>query len=100
WPDHLARFRRDCAACHVPLSASDSDLSTTAWELVRRNGVAGRELQLVTFATPGPPGGPPTLGSYTYPVPVGRYRPFFESGVHLVTAGCHPLGPGTLLSPR
>jgi branched-chain amino acid aminotransferase len=100
WPDHLARFRRDCAACQIPLSPADAELTTVAEELVRRNAGPHEELQLVTFATPGPSGGPPTLGLYTYPVPVEKYRPFFESGVHLVTAGCHPAGPGLLLSPR
>lgn len=98
WPDHLARLRRDCAACHVPLEAGDETITATAEELVRRNGEPGIELQLVTIATPGPSNGPPTLGMYTYPVPVGRYRSFFETGIHLVTAGCHP--PGTLLPPR
>jgi len=100
WPDHLARFRRDCAACHVPLAATDAEVTAIATELVRRNAGSGEELQLVTFATPGPPGGPPTLGMYTYPVPVEKYRPFFASGVHVVTAGCHPAGPGVLPSPR
>ncbi len=71
-----------------------------AEELIRRNAETGVELQLVTFATPGQPGGTPTLGMYTYPVPVVRYRPFFEAGVHLVTAGCHPAVSGSLLSPR
>jgi branched-chain amino acid aminotransferase len=99
WPDHLARLRRDCAACHVPLAATDVELTTRANELIRQNAAANGELQLVTIATPGPPGGPPTLGMYTYPVPVEVYRPFFASGVHLVTAGCHPAGPGLLLSP-
>jgi branched-subunit amino acid aminotransferase/4-amino-4-deoxychorismate lyase len=37
---------------------------------------------------------------YTYPVPVEKYRPFFESGVRLVTAGCQPAGDGMLLSSR
>jgi branched-chain amino acid aminotransferase len=98
WPDHLARFRRDCGVCHVPLAAGDDELTTAAADLIRRNAEPGVELQLVTFATPGPPGGPPTLGMYTYPVPVERYRPFFESGVQLVTAGCHFTGP--FLPPR
>jgi branched-subunit amino acid aminotransferase/4-amino-4-deoxychorismate lyase len=100
WPDHRARFRRDCAACHVPLTGTDVELTAVAAELVRRNVGPGGDLQLVTFATPGPPDGLPTLGMYTYPVPVEKYRPFFESGVHLVTAGCHPTGPGLLLPPR
>src|SRR4051794_24252713 len=67
WPDHLARFRRDCTTCHVPLEPTDAELTVIAEELVLRNAAAGAELQLVTFATPGPPGGPPTLGMYTYP---------------------------------
>ncbi|HEY2783827.1 MAG TPA: aminotransferase class IV [Fimbriiglobus sp.] len=100
WPDHLARFRRDSAACHIPVDRSDDELTATAAELVRRNVTSPDELQLVTVATPGQAGGPPTLGMYTYPVPVARYRPFFESGIHLVTAGCHPTVPGSLLSPR
>lgn len=100
WSDHLSRFRRDCAACHIPLDRSDAELTAAAAELVWRNAGPGVELQLVTFATPGQPGGTPTLGMYTYPVPVVRYRPFFEAGVHLVTAGCHPAVSGSLLSPR
>src|SRR5574338_1188669 len=57
WPDHLARFRRDCAACYVPLEAPDDYLTVTAEELVSHNAKllpAGGELQLVTFATTGP----------------------------------------------
>jgi branched-chain amino acid aminotransferase len=94
WPDHLARFRRDCEACYVPLEASDEHLTATAEELVAHNAKLfppGGELQLVTFATPGPLGfylgeaasGPPTLGMVTYPVPFARYRPFFTEGVTL-----------------
>ncbi|MFO0798139.1 MAG: aminotransferase class IV [Gemmataceae bacterium] len=99
WADHLARFRRDCAACFVPLAATDADLTAIATELVARNGAllpADGELQVVTFATPGPLGfyvgepanGPPTLGMVTYPVP-GRYRRFAEEGVTLAVAGTH-----------
>lgn len=94
WRDHLARFRRDCAACYVPLDAANDYLTVTAEELVSRNSKlqpAGGELQLVTFATPGPLGyylggatnGPPTLGMMTYPVPFARYRSFFTEGVTL-----------------
>lgn len=94
WPDHLARFRHDCAACHVPLEATDEQLTPTAAELVSHNAKLlppGGELQLVTFATPGPLGfylgeaanGPPTLGMVTYPLPFARYRPFFTEGVTL-----------------
>jgi branched-chain amino acid aminotransferase len=98
WPDHLARFRRDCDTCHVPLAATDAELTATAEELVGHNArllPPGGELQLVTFATPGPLGfylgdaanGPPTLGMVTYPVPVARYRRFFADGVTLAVAG-------------
>jgi len=90
WADHLARFRHDCEACFVPLEASDAELTEAAETIVRANAAAG-DLQLVTFATPGPLGiytgegnGPPTLGMVTYPVPIARYRPFFERGVTLV----------------
>jgi branched-subunit amino acid aminotransferase/4-amino-4-deoxychorismate lyase len=98
WPDHLARFRRDCTACYVPLEATDAQLTAAAEELVAHNAKLlppGGELQLVTFATPGPlgfylgdaPSGPPTLGMATYPLPFARYRPFFTEGVTLALAG-------------
>jgi branched-chain amino acid aminotransferase len=109
WPDHLARFRRDCAACYVPLEATDAQITATAEELVAHNAgllPPGGELQLVTFATPGPlgfylgdgPSGPPTFGMATYPLPFARYRPFFTGGVTLAVAGVHPTG-STLLPP-
>jgi branched-chain amino acid aminotransferase len=89
WADHLARFRRDCETCFVPLEATDHELTEAAGTLVQANA-AGGELQVVTFATPGPLGiytgegnGPPTLGMVTYPVPVERFRPFFTEGVVL-----------------
>jgi branched-chain amino acid aminotransferase len=98
WPDHLARFRRDCAVCYVPLDATDEQLTATAEELVAHNAKLlppGGELQLVTFATPGPLGfylgdsanGPPTLGMVTYPLPFARYRPFFTEGAKLAVGG-------------
>ena len=101
WPDHLARFRRDCAACYVPLEMTDGQLTATAEELVAHNAKllpAGGELQLVTFATPGPLGfylgdaanGPPTLGMATYPLPFARYRPFFTEGATLALVGTDP----------
>jgi branched-chain amino acid aminotransferase len=108
WPDHLARFRRDCAACYVPLEARDEQLTATAEELVAHNAKllpVGGELQLVTFATPGPLGfylgesanGPPTLGMATYPLPFARYRPFFTEGVRLCVAGHQPDAEGAVL---
>ncbi|VTS03280.1 branched-chain amino acid aminotransferase : Aminotransferase class IV OS=Planctomyces brasiliensis (strain ATCC 49424 / DSM 5305 / JCM 21570 / NBRC 103401 / IFAM 1448) GN=Plabr_3516 PE=3 SV=1: Aminotran_4 [Gemmata massiliana] len=111
WPDHLARFRRDCAACFVPLTATDEHLTATAEELVAHNTALltpGSELQLVTFATPGPLGfylgeannGPPTIGMVTYPLPFARYRRFFTEGVSLAVAGTQSSDPGDLLPPR
>jgi len=98
WPDHLARFRRDCQTCYVPLEFSDEQLTAVAEELVAHNAKLlppGGELQLVTFATPGPLGvylgesanGPPTLGMVTYPLPFARYRRFFAEGVTLALVG-------------
>lgn len=110
WPDHLARFRRDCATCYVPLEATDEQLTAAAEELVAHNAKLlppGGELQLVTFATPGPLGfyvgganGPPTLGMATYPLPFGRYRAFFTEGVTLALAGVQSAGMYDLLPPQ
>lgn len=93
WAVHLARFRHDCQHCYVPLSLSDEELTQTAKKLIELNW-QNQELQLVTFATPGPLGfylnesidGPPTIGMMTYPVPINRYRHFFTEGVTLVAA--------------
>jgi branched-chain amino acid aminotransferase len=107
WPDHLARFRRDCAACFVPLPPSDDELTGMAAELVRKNGALIRpehELALITFVTPGPIGyysgepggagdGPPTLGMHTFPLPFERYRRFFTEGVSVAVPRSHALSP-------
>ena len=103
WPDHLARFRRDCAACHVPLPCPDAELTAAADRLVAHNAQLLAEpddLALITFATPGPPGymtgrtenGPPTVGMHTFPLPVARYRRFFTEGVTLEVVGSLPTG--------
>lgn len=110
WPDHLARFRRDCKTCYVPLDATDEQLTATAEELVAHNAKLlppGGELQLVTFATPGPLGfylgestnGPPTLSMVTYPLPFARYRSFFTGGVTLALAGMHGRNADSVLPP-
>src|SRR5262245_4798156 len=110
-PEHLARFRHDCDECHIPLEATDSQLTATAEELVSHNAKllpVGSELQLVTFATPGPLGfylgesanGPPTLGMATYPLPFARYRPFFTEGVTLAVAGFQASDPADILPPE
>ncbi|QEL15785.1 aminotransferase class IV [Limnoglobus roseus] len=102
WADHLARFRRDCERCFVPLVATDAELSRTAEELLAQNLPLSPlgELHVVTAATPGPPGGPPTLAMTTYPIRVERYRPFFTQGVRLVVAGTQASEPTDLLPPR
>ncbi len=103
WPDHLARLRRDCAACHVPLPYSDADLTAAAERLVTHNAELigeGDDFALVTFATPGPLGylagaaedGPPTIGMHTVPLPRHRYRRFFTDGVTLAVVGALPTG--------
>ncbi|HEX4607308.1 MAG TPA: aminotransferase class IV [Urbifossiella sp.] len=110
WPDHLARFRRDCATCYVPLAATDAELTAIAEDLIARNGPLlppGGELQVATFATPGPLGfyvgepanGPPTLGMATYPVPA-RYDRFVAEGVTLAVAGHHGTRTSDLLPPK
>jgi branched-subunit amino acid aminotransferase/4-amino-4-deoxychorismate lyase len=110
WSDHLERFRRDCATCYVPLEKSDVQLTAIAEELVAHNAALlppGGELQLVTFATPGPlgfyvggtPNGPPTLGMVTYPLPFARYRPFFTEGVTLAEVQKHDLAPEEVVPP-
>jgi branched-chain amino acid aminotransferase len=95
WPDHLERLRRDCATCFIPLAVDDTELTAAAHDLVARNArllEPRQELALVTFATPGPVAmyaadrnqdGPPTLCLHTIPLPLQRYRPFFEQGVSL-----------------
>ena len=104
WADHLARFRRNCETCFVPLEAMDHEITEAAETLVQANA-ARVEVQVVTFATPGPldvytgeGNGPPTLGMVTYPVPVERFRPFFTEGVVLWPVA---LGDGgdSVLSP-
>jgi branched-subunit amino acid aminotransferase/4-amino-4-deoxychorismate lyase len=104
WPDHLARFRRDCDACFVQLPTADTELTSIAEELVRHNAALlgpGQELSLISFATPGPIGyylgepggagdGSPTLGLHTFPLPFERYRRFFAEGVALSPLGYQP----------
>ena len=110
WPDHLARFRHDCAECFIPLEASDEHITALAEELVEHNAKRlppGGELHLVTFATPGPLGfyrgeavnGPATFGMATYPLPFGRYRPFFVEGVTLAIAGFQASDSADIVPP-
>ncbi|MBL8866959.1 MAG: aminotransferase class IV [Planctomycetia bacterium] len=101
WAEHLSRFRRDCERCFVPLLASDDELTRLAGELLAHNRpLAGmQDLHVVTVATPGPPGGPPTLAMSMYPIRVERYRPFFTDGVTLAVAGSQTSDGNDLLPP-
>ncbi len=101
WPDHLARLRRDAAACFIPLPYSDEELTAAAERLVTENAKAlppDDDLAVITFATPGPLGymageadtGPPTVAMHTFPIPKERYRRFFTEGVVLAWAGLAP----------
>jgi branched-chain amino acid aminotransferase len=103
WPDHLARLRRDCDACFVPLPYSDAEITAAAETLVAENAkqlAPNDDLAVITFATPGPLGymagtesGPPTVAMHTFPVPKERYRRFFTEGVVLEVVGPAPLNP-------
>jgi branched-chain amino acid aminotransferase len=102
WPDHLARLRRDAAACFIPLPYSDDELTAAAEHLVSENAKGlppDDDLALITFATPGPLGhmaggadtGPPTVAMHTFPIPKERYWRFFTEGVVLAHHGINPL---------
>lgn len=111
WSLHLARFRRDCETCFVPLAISDEELTHIANDLVAHNAALtpGRELALILFATPGGIGsylgtpmenGPPTLVMHTFPLALERYRRFFTEGVSLGVAGHHQADAADLAPPR
>jgi branched-chain amino acid aminotransferase len=113
WPDHLARFRRSCAATHIHLPVSDEELMRHATDLVLHNAALlgpGQELALVVFATPGPVGyyaglgggvgdGPGTFGMHTFPLPFARYRRLFLEGAHLVVPPTRHV-PAACVDPR
>jgi branched-subunit amino acid aminotransferase/4-amino-4-deoxychorismate lyase len=112
WPEHLARLRRNCATCFIPLAPSDEELTQQAEALVEHNArllPAGEELALITFATPGPLGvlagaprqdGPPTLVMHTLPLDRRRYRRFFTEGVALAAVGQYDPHPDGLTPPH
>lgn len=107
WPQHLSRFRADCLACDIPLSLSDTELTQIAAELVARTAAElppGRELALISFATPGPLGyllgeshqGPPTLVLHTFPLNPARYQAL-EHGATLELVGVLPHDPNSVI---
>jgi branched-chain amino acid aminotransferase len=93
--EHLARFRRDCGECFIPLAFDDDAIAGMAESLV--TDIPG-EAALVTFATPGPlpthgGDGTPTLILQAFPLALARYAAYFRQSVHL-----SPI-PGTAPGP-
>src|SRR5262245_5369308 len=80
--DHVARFRRSCDLARIPQPVPDDEFTQAAERLVAHNYPLQGELSLVMFATPGPPGGPPTLALHTEPIPFARYRSLFTEGAN------------------
>lgn len=101
WNEHLDRFRRHCIQCRVPLQPDDAELTRIVEELLAHNLPLDPlgELHVVSVATPGPPGGPPTLLMTTTPVRIERYRSFFTNGAELVVAGTQSANATDLLPP-
>ena len=110
WPDHLRRFRDDCAVCGIELAYSDVELTDAAASILAAQlplRPAGTEFAVITFATPGPFGymtgveenGPPTVGMHAFPVPVERYRRFFDEGAVLEIVGVLPRVDGGIVPP-
>jgi branched-chain amino acid aminotransferase len=110
WPEHLARFRRSCAAAPIVVRYSDEQITEWASALCARNAVQDAELAVVLFATPGPvgyylgqPGGagdaPPTFGMHTFPLPLERYRSMIEHGAALVVPSVRHV-PAECVDPR
>jgi branched-chain amino acid aminotransferase len=111
--DHIRRFRQSCALTHIPLLLSDKEISRIAEHLVEQNVKLlkpGWDLALVMFATPGsigyyagleggPGDGSPTFGMHTFPLPLARYRRFFQEGVQLVVPATQQL-PAACVDPR
>jgi branched-chain amino acid aminotransferase len=106
WPDHLARFQRNCEAAYISIGFDERELTQRARGLLEHNAkliAAGNDLALVMFATPGVLGhylGQPTVanerstfGMYTFPLPFARYRPWIEDGVVLATPSVRAVPP-------
>ena len=110
WPDHLTRLRHDCAICEIDVPYTDRELTAAADAILAAQVAvhpAGTEFALISFATPGPFGfmvgdtanGPPTLGMHAFPVPLDRYRRFFDDGASLEIVGVLPSVDGGIVPP-
>jgi branched-chain amino acid aminotransferase len=89
--DHLERLRQSCELCRIPLAVCETELTQAAETLVANNhALAGSELALIIFATPGPiahygaSASGPTLAMHTMPIALDRYRHLFSEGARLV----------------
>ena len=111
WPDHLARLRHDCAICAIDVLYTDGELAEAANAILAAHVAVhptGTEFAIITFATPGPFGfmvgetanGPPTVGMHAFPVPLDRYRRFFEEGASLEIVGVLPRVDGGIVPPN
>src|SRR5260221_530629 len=84
--DHVTRFRRSCELCRIPQPVPDSEIIAIAERLAAQDvPLAGGELGLVMFATPGDGRGRPTLCLHSVPFSIDPYRPLLETGANLVT---------------
>jgi branched-chain amino acid aminotransferase len=112
WQDHLARFRRSCESASLEVPWSDEEITRRAEELIVHNAAlieAKHDLALVLLATPGPvgfylgqstiAGKQPTFGMHTFPLPLARYRPWIEQGVHLITPSVRQV-PAVCVAPH
>src|SRR5262249_47796497 len=96
-PEHLARFRRSCELCRIPLREPDAELTMFAEHLLEQNGPLTHpddELALVMFAAPGENHGDKargSLGMHTQHVDVMRHRPLIQRGAKLVTPAARHL---------
>ena len=89
WADHQARFRRDCETCRIPLTLSDSEISSIAQRLLGAD-----DRHVVTFATP------QTFTLFTRPVDHGRNQRFQSDGATLKVVGHQPVSAGAVLPPQ
>lgn len=84
--DHLRRFRQSCERACILQPRTDSELSGIAHQLIETNAKQvgpDHELSLVIFATPGVPGGEPTIGMQATPLDFARYAPLLQNGARL-----------------
>lgn len=106
--DHIRRFYESCKYARITPPIPTEETARITEALVRQNApLAGRdtELAIVYFITPGEnlvyAGSAATLGSrltptfciHSFPLPFPLFRPFFETGLHLVTPSTRHVPP-------